>query len=196
MAAVAEHPGRRRRRGSSLLLIFLGIGIGFYAGRQISVIQITASPNAAQPFAPVSETVLGTPPRLVQVDNTGSVFTLHRHLAVKEDQSLFDSELRPKLDSLLNEFDAGTSSLNECKNTDLEPYLAFCAIYIPIRVTMSKTTKRNMTGNAHWSFCFTTRAEPRHCLIGGCSTTVESSRNNASRPLRRSGIGTVPTSTK
>lgn len=123
MAAVAEHPGRRRRRGSSLLLIFLGIGIGFYAGRQICVMQITASPNAAQPFAPVSETVLGTPPRSVQVDNTGSVFTLHRRLAVKEDQSLFDSEFRPKLDSLLSEVDAGTSSLNECKNTDLEPYL-------------------------------------------------------------------------
>lgn len=100
------------------------------------MLHVASTPNTSQPdvFAPpVSLSSNSTAlPRAgsttaavasMPVDNTGSTFTLHQRLQVKEDESLFDSEFRPKIDSLLNEYDAGTSSLKECKDTDLEPYL-------------------------------------------------------------------------
>ena len=116
--ATVPAPPAQRRRGLPLLFIIIGVGIGFFAGVQVSVLQVATSEIAAQnpnnDFVPVSDQV---------VDNSGPLFTLHERVKVKEDQLLFDSEFRPKIVNLLKEFDDGTSTLKGCKEAEIEPYL-------------------------------------------------------------------------
>lgn len=120
MTAAATAPAlpARRRRGLPLLFVLVGVGIGFFAGVQVSVLQVATSELAAQnpnnDFLPLSGQV---------TDNSGPLFTLHERIKVKEDQSLFDSEFRPKIDALLKEYEDGTSILKGCNDNEIEPYL-------------------------------------------------------------------------
>jgi len=128
MAASPASPALpvRRWRGLPLLYIFIGIGIGFFGGKQVSVLQVASSPFSANEVlvnAPTTTAASATSKADAFIDNTGSLFTLHERVKVAEDQSLYDEEFRSKIRSLLKEYDAGTSSLQNCKEKELEPYL-------------------------------------------------------------------------
>ena len=144
MTANVPAPPARRRRGLVLLFVLVGVGIGFFAGVQVSVLQVASSElaehNPINDFVPAS----GVPEQVI--DNSGPLFTLHERVKVKEDQLLFDSEFRPKIDNLLKEYGGGTSILNGCKEAEIEPYLNI------LRNVQSnpKYYERNVDDNYDW----------------------------------------------